>query len=201
MLMNKNSKGIAHLFLVIAVVIVGIGAIGYFALKNGQIQLEQTNLSPTPAASTPNSPSVFEIPSSAASITITLDALNSPAEVLITNPQGQRTGKDPQIDTVYNEIPNAFYYVESLASDTGEGGSGHPYKIFDLTSPPDGSYTVQVIGTGSGSYILDILNYDKIGNPASKEISGQTEVGSVNTYRMDYSSSPGAQVNVITIQQ
>lgn len=36
--MRKNQSGFAHLILVIVIVLAGIGALGYFAFKNGQIK-------------------------------------------------------------------------------------------------------------------------------------------------------------------
>ena len=49
--MRKNQKGFEHIFLLIVIVLVGIGGIGYFAVKNGQIKTtsQKANLiSPSP---------------------------------------------------------------------------------------------------------------------------------------------------------
>ncbi|OGM19912.1 hypothetical protein A2714_04210 [Candidatus Woesebacteria bacterium RIFCSPHIGHO2_01_FULL_38_9] len=50
--MNKNSKGIAHLSILIVLALVVVGGIGYYAYKNGQIKIPSQNsanvTSPTP---------------------------------------------------------------------------------------------------------------------------------------------------------
>lgn len=54
--MRKNQSGFAHLVLVLVIVLVGIGALGYFAYKNGQIKVsspktvvpDATSITPTP---------------------------------------------------------------------------------------------------------------------------------------------------------
>lgn len=135
-----------------------------------------------------------------ASITIILDAFDSPAEIIIADPQDRRTGKDPRTGTTYDEIPDTFYSVLTLDSDTGNSEAAHPVKEFYSLFPLDGSYIIQVIGTGSGSYTLDILNYDKLGDPSSAEISGQIEENSIDMYSMNYSSSPGAEVDIVNIE-
>ncbi len=53
--MRKYQRGFIHIFLLILIVIVGIGAIGYFAYKNGRINLTPSNIplsSPTPIIQT-----------------------------------------------------------------------------------------------------------------------------------------------------
>lgn len=46
---NRLTSGFAHLIVVILIVIIGIGALGYFAYKNGQVKIstETTSSSPT----------------------------------------------------------------------------------------------------------------------------------------------------------
>ena len=150
-----------------------------------------------------------EKPFSLASITIMLaspdasvtNPLPAPAELLVTDPQGHRTGVDPRTGTVYNEIPDATYFVDELIADDGTGMSAPPLKVFYCPTPLDGNYDIQVIGTGSGSYTLDVLNYDELGDPAEGTISGQIEANRVAGYVMDYSSAPAAQVVIRRIIQ
>jgi len=123
--------------------------------------------------------------------------LASPAELLITDPQGRRTGVDPRTGITYDEILGAFYSVQSLDSDDGSGETAHPMKEFYSSDPLDGNYTIQVIGTGNGPYTLEVLTYDTAGDPSyNATVSGQIEVDSFDTYPMDYSSSPGGQTGL-----
>ena len=48
-----RQKGFAHLFLIIGVVLVAMGAIGYLAYQNAQLSKEANNTVPTAAKSTP----------------------------------------------------------------------------------------------------------------------------------------------------
>lgn len=204
---TPNRVSAIKLFAVVVLIIGTIISAGLLVYQNQSYSLTDLSRS-TPSKTKTTSPTASKTVKkspSFASITLTLDAKGfqsgSPADLLVTDPQGRRTGVDPRTGITYQEIPDAFYYVEALADDTGQGGSGHPYKIFDMSAPPNGSYIIQVIGTGSGSYTLDILNYDELGNPASTAVSGQIEESNVDAYRMDYSSTPGAGVVVVSIDQ
>ena len=93
-------------------------------------------------------------------------ALASPAELLITDPQGRKLGKDPITNIVYDEISDANYTQEGaiVTSDVPLDTSQiHKAKTIYIQAPLDGNYDLQVIGTGSGSYSLDTLVYDQNG--------------------------------------
>lgn len=133
-------------------------------------------------------------PSQLASISL---IMASPAELLITDPQGRRTGVDPRAGSTYSEIPGTFYSTRSLDSDDGSGETAHPVKEFYSSSPLDGKYTIQVIGTGNGPYTLEVLTYDTAGDPSyNTTVSGQIDVNSVDTYLLEYSSAPGGQTGL-----
>ena len=129
-----------------------------------------------------------------ASVSVTL---SGEAELLVTDPQGRRTGVDPRTGITYSEIPEASYFIDQLEVDNGSDALSPPLKVFYAPGPLDGSYTIQVIGTGSGAYTLDILNYDELGDPSSAVASGQGETNRVDTYRMEHSSIPGAETSVV----
>ena len=52
--MTKNSKGVAHLFILIILALIIVGGIGYYAYKNGQIKLTPLEKSSVPPAPTAN---------------------------------------------------------------------------------------------------------------------------------------------------
>jgi hypothetical protein len=121
----------------------------------------------------------------------------SPAELLITDPQGRRTGVDPRTGSIYDEIPGAFYSARSLDSDDGSAETLPPVKELYLSAPLDGSYTIQVIGTGNGSYELEVLTYDTAGDVSyNTTVSEQIYAGSVDTYWMEYSLAPGGETGL-----
>jgi hypothetical protein len=121
-------------------------------------------------------------------------AAHSPVELLVSNSDGKRTGFDPSTGTTLSEIPESSYGVESIEDDTDlTSGSTRPdVKIFEALNPGAGSYTVQVIGTGIGPYVLDFLGYDSNGTHKITTITGSTIPGSVTTFSVEYSSIPGA---------
>jgi hypothetical protein len=126
-----------------------------------------------------------------ASITI---YLASPAELLITDPQGRKTGLDPRTNTMYDEIPDASYLVDGLSPEDGVGDPLHPIKSFHSPFPIDGNYIIQVIGTGEGIYNLDFLNYNDVGDSASATVSRLIEQGKVDTFSMSYFPATDTQV-------
>lgn len=56
--MRKLKWGFAHLFIVFAIAIIGIGALGYFAYKNGQIKTDLNKNDTSPAYTTEKSGSI-----------------------------------------------------------------------------------------------------------------------------------------------
>lgn len=117
--------------------------------------------------------------------------LYSPAELLVTAPDGSKTGFDPITGRTYNEIPNSSYQLEGY--DDAETGIINPdkVKILDITGvPSDGEYLVQVTGTGTGMYDLAIT---RIGNDARERdrielIEVPVEYGEVHRYAVAYSA-------------
>lgn len=190
-------------------ILVFVGVV-FGAYKLGQRQVSPTaqitsppivTKAPTPTLSLPT-----KKPFSLASITLMFyssdasvaNPLAPPAELLVTDPLGRRTGLDPRTGTVYDEIPDdTSYSVEELVDASGQGGpAASPVKVFHSPAPIDGSYIIQIIGTESGGYTLDILIHDELGGPAEEIISGDVETGNVAAHRMDFSSAPGAEVEI-----
>jgi len=67
----------------------------------------------------------------------------SPADFLVTAPDGQRVGKDFVSNNVLNEIEGAFY--------TGFDGD---IEFVLIPNPIDGEYKIELQGTGNGEYKL-----------------------------------------------
>lgn len=110
--------------------------------------------------------------------------LGSPAELLITDPQGRKVGKD-QNGIEYNEIPNAFYFEENYDDPTGEEPpSEDKNKSLYILEPLKGEYKLNVIGTGNGSYSLYSSFYDNRGNPLAKEFHSEITAGQIVQYNI-----------------
>ena len=91
--------------------------------------------------------------------------LTPPAELLLSNSQGDKIGLDPRRDDVYTQIPNSYYESESL-SDTVSATAGPQTRILHLRGPLKDEYTLWVIGTKDGFYHLEIRGYDRDLNPS-----------------------------------
>src|SRR5258706_1508079 len=122
---------------------------------------------------------------------------HSPVELLITDPLGRKLGFDPTTNTTWDEIPNAFYTVESLASDDGSNTPALEDKYLEIIAPLDGAYTIDVIGTGHGSYEIDVFASDWFGEISKKVYTGLADVGSVDIQTSYFSSYSGVSVPIV----
>lgn len=89
--------------------------------------------------------------------------LHSPAELLLTNPAGQRTGLDPITGTSFNEDPNSSYDDISIDDEENNTQPGIEEKELMVGVPPAGDFTLQVTGTDTGTYVLEFLGRDTAG--------------------------------------
>jgi hypothetical protein len=120
-------------------------------------------------------------------------SLHSPAELLLTDPQGRRTGRDPIRNVDCREIPNSGYGDESIA-DAETREPVPPEMELDIREPMDGTYILQVVGTENGSYSLYIRPQDRAGKSPAQAFFAQmpTFPGAVHQYILEYSASPGS---------
>jgi len=116
---------------------------------------------------------------------------HSPVELLITDPIGRKSGFDPITNTAWNEIPNSSYTVDSIEPDNGANVPVLEDKFLEIISPLDGNYKVDVIGTGQGSYEINIFASDWFGNVSSKIYNGIADVDSIDTETTFFSSYSG----------
>jgi hypothetical protein len=88
--------------------------------------------------------------------------IHSPAELLITNSAGQKTGFDPITHTSFSQIPNAVYLHENITdpTDDSDNPAETDTKVLDLGSPAADTFTLTVTGTDFGSYRLEFRSLD-----------------------------------------
>jgi hypothetical protein len=121
---------------------------------------------------------------------------HSPGELLLADPLGRITGFDPIAGQAYQEIPNSVYDLIGL-DDLESGEPGPLSHDLDIRQPLEGEYRLQVVGTGTGTYDLEINAYDPDSNPSQAVFTGIPIVpGAIHAYTFDYSSLPGAPVVV-----
>lgn len=84
------------------------------------------------------------------------DRLNPPAELVLVNPFGAKTGYDPRTGSAYQEIPGSSYDWE-----TTRGGRGPREVIIYVRNAASGLYSLRLIATRTGKYRLSIRGYDE----------------------------------------
>lgn len=119
-------------------------------------------------------------------------------ELIATDLSGRRTGTDPRNGQQYLDIPSSSYGRDSIADDEDPATSDPTpeIKVFEMLNPPSGDYQVQAIGSGFGPYTLDFIAYDAAGNQSSTSLTENATPGSVATYKVSYSATPGMPVQV-----
>jgi hypothetical protein len=111
------------------------------------------------------------------------------SDLLLTDPQGRSTGRDPVASAEHRKIPRSSYL------DEGRGGRA---MVLHLRQPADGSYVLQVSGTTAERYSLDIRARDRGGAAAARpEFRGvPTARDTVHLYRLEYRAAPKASYRV-----
>ncbi|KWT78418.1 C39 family peptidase [Candidatus Magnetominusculus xianensis] len=119
--------------------------------------------------------------------------LHSPGELLITDSLGRRIGYDPNSGIRYNEIPNSYYDYLYPDDDTEPYPTElleHEYKELYIGRPVAGDFKLQVIGTGTGNYELDISSWNPdVSNSLGTKIFDNVPItpNEVHIYGFNYS--------------
>jgi len=119
---------------------------------------------------------------------------SSPVELVLTDPQGRRTGFDPTTNTLFEDIPTSSYSKSQLCDESGSGGCQAPFKSLDMANPMDGQYTLDVIGIGAGDFTVEVRISDVTGNWITQTYSGTTAPGNVSRFTF-----PGEAIIFTTI--
>ena len=110
--------------------------------------------------------------------------VDSPVNVLITDPNGKELGVD-SLGIAHNDFTGTMVNSTTGGSENFnngfDSGPGEP-RFFAIQNPVPGTYNVQSIGTGSGPYTIHVYSVNT-GNPIGQAIStsGTASVGSAGT--------------------
>lgn len=114
----------------------------------------------------------------------------APAQILVTDSQGQRTGFDPETLSVVEEIPNSHYYFEESYSDpTGQSapppeGAGI-YTVLIMT-PEQDDYEVEIIAPENELYSFVLYETNKNADTELLLFEDEIESGENHTYSFQY---------------
>ena len=132
-------------------------------------------------------------------------AKDTPAEVILIDNQGRRTGFDASAPfndaagiTEVHEIPDSGYSIQGIGDDSGGGDDEPFYRELYIPEPLPGKYTLQIIGRQTGGYVLYGGFYDSNHNSQHYDAFGFIAAGQIVIINMEYSPTPGAPALVIT---
>lgn len=111
------------------------------------------------------------------------------SELVLTDPQGRRTGLDPLTKVEYRKVPRSSYLAE---------GTGQRTMVLHIRQPMDGSYLLQMSGTAVGSYSLDFRAGDRGGTVAARPEfrNVPTARDAVHLYLVDYKATAKSPLKV-----
>ena len=129
------------------------------------------------------------------------EKLYPPAELLLVDQEGRRTGHNPQTNKTYMEIPHASYEEESI-SDAVSGMPGPVTKIIHIRNPISGEYLLKVIGKESSEYDLEIQGYDCQMNPSHENFLNEKILKNrEQEYAIQYSNKKGSKIRATPIKK
>lgn len=121
-------------------------------------------------------------------------AVLAPAQVIITDPDGNKTGFDSNSSTVISDIPNSSYFFDkALADDTGQRptpppNAGAHWAIVQIPQP--GNYQIEVIESSNQPYSFAVYGSDQDANVGYKLFEGQQSSTLPARYLFEYNPIP-----------
>ena len=117
--------------------------------------------------------------------------VNSPVQVVLTDPNSNQTGFDPVTGTTFLNIAGSSYTHEQIEDDNGDGTTLPDVGILEALSANPGQYNLVLYGTGDGPYEIQVYGYDSNGNKTGTQtFSGTVTKGSVIVKTINYTINP-----------
>jgi hypothetical protein len=126
-------------------------------------------------------------------------AVGNRAEFLVIDSLGRKTGYDPSVREIVEEIPGSVYYRDALENDITGQPPDDTAHFANISRPAQGTYQIVVSGLELGTYSLSCRMFAQDGSPQSPvTVMGIAGVGSSSTLSIEVNPEPGAQT-VITV--
>ncbi len=114
---------------------------------------------------------------------ILIAGVMSPADIMITAPDGRRVGKDFATGQIINEIEGAFY-----------SGFNTDEEFITIPDPLSGEYKIEAQGTGAGGNYTLVVN--KVSDDASAESTFTGNIQTNATSTLDFVVSDSSLSNI-----
>jgi len=137
--------------------------------------------------------------------------VDSPLDVVVVDPLGRKFGTDPQSGQSFLDIENAEFLDDTIVDPDGValqadtqtlviGGPADAYGNVTGSGDGilDGTYTLQMTGTGAGPYKVSIQTTDVAGNGKTRYLIGTTAPGQYVEAYLARSSTVGSPFTVTT---
>ena len=112
----------------------------------------------------------------------------------MVDPRDRKTGKDPQVDRIFADIPSSSYETERIDDDV-TGAEGPETRIVYVGNAMSGEYTLRVVGTENGPYDLELRGVDRELNPSTvRFLDIDIRADSEHRYVIEYSSELGSKI-------
>ena len=113
--------------------------------------------------------------------------------LLVTDPEGRRTGINPATGEEVREIPRSVFYRDAIDNDvTGEPATASTFFV-DIEQPLQGTYEVLVTGLTGGvrTLLVSAISTDNKLQPLAS-VPVELSPGSTATFEVEFASFPGA---------
>ncbi len=124
-------------------------------------------------------------------------SIHSPVDIQVIDPNGRRTGFEPETRANLHEEPMALYYEDQpISSLDGDDEQGESYKRLTIVEPIEGNYILKLFGTGDGPYTIDVEWIKSDGTPnLATSLTGTATSSLFETYRVVYSPTGEASLS------
>ena len=110
--------------------------------------------------------------------------------LLLTAPNGLRTGVNAVSGESFEEIPRCSYF-DNIIKVPNEEGAGAAWRKIEDFIPVAGQNLLTVFGTGEGTYSLSVLIYDIHGESSISELENiPVDTGVRHSYTIDIGYAP-----------
>jgi len=120
-------------------------------------------------------------------------SLKGPAEFILTDSIGRRTGLDPFSETRYEEIPGSGFTHEGMGSEEPLG-PGVIWSVATIDDPFTGDFSLKLLGNGSGQFKLSIVLHRAVNAGSMFLFEGNIVSGQTKEFRIHYDEDTTKQL-------